>query len=98
MDQYLTCLGSSALSNFRRKNMASKLGVSEVQARFLHYVAFKPSGPGKQANYDASILHELLTDGDEAIEDELEEQDGVDTYFVIPRSGTISPWSSKATS
>ena len=98
MDQYLTCLGSSALSDFRRKAFAVKLGVSEVRARFLHYVALKPSGPGKQADYNESVLHELLTYGDDTLDDELEEDNGVDTYFVFPRYGTISPWSSKSTS
>ena len=94
----MTCIGSNALSDFRRKALASKLGVSQVQARFLHYVALKPSGQGIQVDYDESVLHQLLTYGDDKLEDELEEQDGLDTYFVFPRSGTISPWSSKATS
>lgn len=98
MDQYLTCLGSSALSDFRRKALASKLGVSEVRARFLHYLALKPSGQEQQADYNESTLQELLTYGDDHLEDELEEENGVDTLFVFPRSGTISPWSSKATS
>ena len=98
MDQYLTCLGSGALSDFRRKALANKLGVSEVRARYIHYVALKGSrGLEKQANYDENALEELLTYGDDTLEDELAE-DGTDTFFVYPRSGTISPWSSKATS
>ena len=98
MDQYMTYLGLNALSNFRRRALASELGVSHVQARFIHYVALKPSGQGIQVDYDESILHQLLTYGDDNLEDEIQEQDGLDTYFVFPRSGTISPWSSKATS
>lgn len=98
MDQYLTFLGSGALSDFRRKALASKLGLIDVQARFLHYVALKPSPQGRQADYDQTTLQELLTYGDDNLEDEFQEDDGVDTYFVFPRYGTISPWSSKSTS
>ena len=98
MDQYLTCLGSSALSDFRRKALASRLDVSEVRARFLHYLALKPSEKQQQADYDPSILQELLTYGDDDLEDEIEEGNEVDMFFVFPRSGTISPWSSQATS
>lgn len=96
MDQYLTFLGSNALSDFRRQGLARKLGVSEVRARYIHYVALKGSqGQEKQADYDISHLQELLTYGDnDLLELDLEEGDEseVDTFFVYPRSGTISPW------
>lgn len=98
MDQYLTCLGSSALSLFRRRDLAIKLGLIEIRAQFLHYVALKPSPQGRQADYDETALHELLTYGDDTLEEEPEGENGVDTYFVFPRYGTISPWSSKSTS
>ena len=98
MDQYLTCRGSSALSVFRKNDLAIRLGVIEVRAQFIHYVALKSLGQGRQADYDETILHQLLTYGDDILGDELERGKEVDTYFVFPRYGTISPWSSKSTS
>ncbi len=99
MDQYLTFLGSSALSEFRRKSLASKLGVRDVRARYIHYVALKGSPGGKEGDYDTSILQELLNYGDDGLEeDSHKDGTGLDTIFVYPRTGTISPWSSKGTS
>lgn len=107
--EYLTYHGSTALSLFRRQNLASKLGVSAIRARFIHYVALKePPGRGQQADYDQSVFKELLDYGDDndSKDDPSKDDDGdesgcenrADTLFVYPRSGTISPWSSKATS
>ena len=98
MDQYLTCLGSAALSEFRTTALASQLGLTQVRAQYLHYVALKPSTQGRQANYDETTLQELLTYGDDTLQDECADGNQVDTYFVFPRYGTISPWSSKSTS
>lgn len=106
--EYLTSHGSVALFSFRRQNIANKLGVSAIRARYIHYVALKePEGQEKRADYDKSVFKELLDYGDEdSLEDKLSEDDGAesgdgrraDTMFVYPRFGTISPWSSKATS
>jgi len=104
----LTFRGSIALSSFRRRNLADKLGVSAIEARFTHYVALKgPHRQEKQADYDKFVLEELLDYGnDDDLEDDRSRKDDnengddnrAETYFVHPRSGTISPWSSKATS
>ncbi len=106
--EYLTFHGSTALSPFRRQSLASRLGVSAVKARFIHHAALKDlQGQEKQADYDKSVFAELLDYGeDDNLDDhpsrrdgdESSNEDGADTFFVYPRSGTISPWSSKATS
>lgn len=92
---YITCLGSSALSDFRRRALASQLHVNDVRARWVHFVALH--GGDVTKDYNQNDLIEMLTYGDEYLE---EDEDGVDTttWFVHPRKGTISPWSSKATS
>ena len=97
MDQYLAFTGSSALSKFRRKALAEKLGVEDVLAGHLHYVALKSLDHGLQADYNKDILQELLEYGDDAFEDASNGDTEYDTYFVLPRLGTISPWSDKAT-
>ena len=90
---YLTFLGSEALSAFRRRQISQKIGCEDVWARYVHYVALTDL-PG---DLDQGALHELLTYGDENVEDEAEDETFT-TLFVYPRISTISPWSSKATS
>ena len=85
--------GSNALSDFRTVGLLSRLqgldvGIVGVTARYVHFV-------DSTAVLDSSQLERLkamLTYGDEFIGN----QEG-DTFVVIPRFGTISPWSSKAT-
>lgn len=101
MDQYLTFLGSSALSDFRRRGLARKVGVEDIRARYIHYVSLKGTSAGEQPiDFDVAELQELLTYGDDdgPAETSSTGDEGVDTIFVQPRPGTISPWSSKATS
>lgn len=94
MSQYLTFLGSEALSDFRRRQFASKIRCDEIWARFVHYVALTDA----PSDLDQGALHELLTYGDHVVEDGAEDDDTITTLFVYPRISTISPWSSKATS
>ena len=100
MDQYLTCLGSSALSDFRRRLLADRLGVNEVRARYVHYVALRgKEGNGEAPNYNRQALDQLLSYGEQSFEeDDAADDEFVTTLFVTPRVNTISPWSSKATS
>ena len=84
MDQYLTCRGSSALSIFRKNDLAIRLGVIEVRALYIHYVALKSSGQGRQADYDETVLHQLLTYGDDILGDELERGEGSGYVLCIP--------------
>lgn len=92
---YITCLGSSALSDFRRRALASQLHVKDVRARWVHFVALH--GGDVTKDYNQNDLIEMLTYGDEYLEEDVDGDDTT-TWFVHPRKGTISPWSSKATS
>ena len=100
MEQYLTCAGASALSDFRRQILAHKIGAVDVHARYVHYVALRgePQGQGHLQDYNREALDQLLAYGEET--DDIQAQAGQSslTFFVTPRAGTISPWSSKATS
>lgn len=94
---YITYLGSSALSDFRRRAIAGQLHVKDVRARWVHFVALHSDDASK--DYNQNDLNEMLTYGDEYLEGEEDEEGGNTTiWFVQPRKGTISPWSSKATS
>ena len=50
------------------------------------------------SDYSQNDLNEMLTYGDEYLEDEDDNAQNTTTWFVQPRKGTISPWSSQATS
>ena len=90
----ITLKGKSALSDFRRDKLLeafSALGLTgvEVQADYIH-IAEVHQGWGAD---DSNRLAELL--GDEPV---LFDDHAADNLFiVVPRIGTISPWSSKAT-
>ena len=99
MDQYLTCFGSSALSDFRRRLLADRLGVDDVRARYVHYVALHgKEREGEAQNYNRQALDQLLSYGEQPFEEDAADEDSITTLFVTPRVNTISPWSSKATS
>lgn len=85
--------GSSALSDFRINHLLTVLqtiepSITAVTARFMHFVAIEQDLNDEQL----AILTQLLAYGGETIADKPGE-----TLLVVPRSGTISPWSSKAT-
>ena len=63
--QYITCWGSSALSDFRRQLLADKIGATDVQARYLYFVALH----GELRDQDHAALEQLLVDGNVATED-----------------------------
>ncbi|KAL9119601.1 MAG: hypothetical protein Q9187_003844 [Circinaria calcarea] len=94
---FLTYPGSSALSEFRRQLLASKIGATHVRAQYLHYVALN-----EVDRHDEEVLKQLLSSAE--AEDAMSESNTPlarstkRTYHVSPRVGTISPWSSKATS
>lgn len=103
MNQYLTCLGPSCLSDFRRRILSDKIGATDIRGRFVHYVALQgePHGQGSLRDYDREALDQLLSyGGDINRQVDSEDIDGKvsTTLFISPRTGTISPWSSKATS
>ncbi|KIW99370.1 phosphoribosylformylglycinamidine synthase [Rhinocladiella mackenziei CBS 650.93] len=85
--------GASAFSEFRRQALASLVGANDVQGQYIHYVELV--GHPDSGSHD--LLKKLLTNG-QHIEVQEKEDDASVILYVVPRSGTISPWSSKATS
>lgn len=84
--------GARALSDFRKQKLLKSLKqvapqVKSVEARFIHFVDAK-----KLSNEEEKELIELLNYGDE-----FRGQPKGELFLVVPRIGTISPWSSKAT-
>jgi phosphoribosylformylglycinamidine synthase len=85
--------GSSALSDFRITRLLARLqacepGVQSVQSQYLHFADVeRPLSAAESAK-----LEQLLDDG-------LTRPPAATglTMLVVPRPGTISPWSSKAT-
>jgi phosphoribosylformylglycinamidine synthase len=100
--------GSSAFSDFRLNRISSAIGATDLQAIWVHYVASYQELQGEQT----SILDQLLEYGsypestDElysvllkaVINAKRPEDESIQLFYVSPRAGTISPWSSKATS
>ncbi len=86
--------GAPALTAFRRQKLLSALQakapvVSGVYAEFVHFAELK----SELDDNALRILEAILRYGPKA---EVEAQQGT-LVLVVPRAGTISPWSSKAT-
>jgi len=86
--------GQSALSDFRRDKLTRRLQraddrVKDVQARYTYFAHL--SAPLSNEHRDR--LQALLLSGSQP--EALKRQAA--TLYVVPRPGTISPWSSKAT-
>ena len=87
--------GCGALSPFRRKQLLSRLrarepGVREVGARFLHLVSIEPQPQGAELDR----LRDLLNYGPDWPQPEFD--DAGEVLLALPRRGSISPWSTKA--
>ncbi|MFL0806036.1 MAG: phosphoribosylformylglycinamidine synthase [Oceanobacter sp.] len=85
--------GAPALSEFRQNKVLSKLqsivpAVSSVYAEFVHFADTRAELDGNELQ----VLARLLKYGPKA---EIKEGAG-EQFLVVPRFGTISPWSSKA--
>src|SRR5215470_1022558 len=98
--------GAPALSAFRIAKLVARLSTLEpavqgLAARFIHFV--DTARPLEAA--ELQILQQLLTYGprldrvlSEGVASQAAAQDsGGEMLLVVPREGTISPWSSKAT-
>ncbi len=88
--------GSPALSSFRRDRLltAIQASVPEVQglsATYVHLVQTTPAFSTPDSERLAALLQDPA-----ALGEPIEPAVG-DLLFVMPRPGTISPWSSKAT-
>ncbi len=88
--------GSTALSSFVRDKLLRKLqqdlaGVSAVEARYIHLIDLKRALAGQERELlDRLLRYGPADTGAQELKDAVE-------VFVVPRPGTISPWSSKAT-
>jgi phosphoribosylformylglycinamidine synthase len=93
MSQLIRLRGRSALSPFRRnkllQNTASLISGIDLDAEYWHFVMLS----GELSAAEHARLERILTYGP-SIAPRL--QQGV-LLLVVPRIGTISPWSSKAT-
>ena len=90
----LTLRGAPALSEFRLNKLQKRLSavVGEdvgLSAEYIHFVEFN----GDLAGSDRQLMERLLDYGPAHGTTSQEGQ----LFLVIPRPGTISPWSSKAT-
>lgn len=91
--------GSSALSDFRIRPLNFQLrdievSVTLLNARFIHFV---DTSEGLK-DQELAILSQLLSYGTEVVKKEpVNKSKPEEKWLVVPRSGTISPWSSKAT-
>jgi phosphoribosylformylglycinamidine synthase len=88
--------GAPALSAFRIAKLLARLqalepGVTGLDSRFMHFVDLERP----LAEAELGVLRQLLTYG-RHIAPTLQEQSG-EQLLVVPRAGTVSPWSSKAT-
>lgn len=105
---YLALPGSSAFSDFRLARIASAIGATEVRAVWMHYVSSKQELQEEQKK----VLDQLLEYGaylspqdrlskillDAIARNGDARDDKTKLFYISPRAGTISPWSSKATS
>ena len=92
----MLCLpGSPALSDFRIHKLRQKIArdgvrVSALSASYIHLVDVDANALSDQ---EMQILNSLLTYGPASNQANVEGR----RFVVTPRTGTISPWSSKAT-
>lgn len=98
----LTTYGAPALSEFRIAKLLSSLrasipGLASITAHYVHFTELVDDELAVLGETEAAILEKLLDYGPRA-SDNPQPMDGAGQLFlVVPRPGTISPWSSKAT-
>ena len=99
--------GSEAYSEFRRERLAKAIRADNIQAIWVHYV----NSYRALISEEISLLDQLLEYGSypdstdplygallrAVINNSQPNDENVQLYYVSPRQGTISPWSSKAT-
>ena len=87
-------IGSPALSAFRQDKLVKQIqelipAISQITSHFVHFVDSDKTLSGDETN----VLEKLLRYGPHVAETSSEGE----LILVVPRAGTISPWSSKAT-
>jgi len=90
----LKILGTSALSAHRSNQLLNQLkqidnNITAVSARFVHFIEAEKA----LSSEETAMLERLLSYGYADPSNEVKGQ----RFLVVPRPGTISPWSSKAT-
>ena len=94
MPTILRLPGARALSQFRLDKLLQQARealpkLSGIRAQYWHFVKLvRPLAQGER-----DVLEQLLTYGPKSGHEDLSDTD----TLVVPRLGTISPWSSKAT-
>ncbi len=87
-------VSAAALEKKLRAMRGANPGVRALAAAFVHFVELDPAGGEGPLDPSArAVLEQLLTYGPRQTATALEGR----TLWVVPRVGTISPWSSKAT-
>jgi phosphoribosylformylglycinamidine synthase len=92
--RFINLQGASALSDFRKQKLldtftAQGIHARDIDARFVYMAEVDSSWAASESAKLAKILGDAPTPLDVEASDNL--------FFVTPRVGTISPWSSKAT-
>ncbi|MGA3250843.1 MAG: phosphoribosylformylglycinamidine synthase, partial [Paraburkholderia sp.] len=88
--------GASALSDFRQTRLLETLtridpNITGVRGQYLHFI----NSQTPLADDDSAKIEALMHYGDPFAE--AKERGGAETFLVVPRFGTVSPWASKAT-
>jgi phosphoribosylformylglycinamidine synthase len=91
-------LGASAVSDFRIAKLRPALealhpGIGAITARFVHFVDLQRDLDAREAK----LLEQLLTYGPREMSPPIANAAAAVEVTIVPRFGTISPWSSKAT-
>src|SRR5690606_16000591 len=94
----LTLPGAPALSDFRTARLlasirAREAGVQALRSQFIHFVQTRRELTADERR----VLDALLTYGPKLSERAVDPISKSSRIVVVPRPGTISPWSSKAT-
>lgn len=99
-DLYLTLGGSPAWSDFRCRGISDRINAVDLRAQWMHHVQLSSQLQPDQRD----ALKQILTYHDVPQTTPLPStRPGVEastqvSFWIIPRTGTISPWSSSATS
>ena len=94
MSGILQLRGPRVLSQFRLAKLLASLqkidpGLRSLSAEYRYFVELERG----LEPHEARTLRALLDDGGATLEEDLDSS----VFLVVPRLGTISPWSSKAT-
>ena len=94
----LTLRGSNALSDFRIQKLKQQIehagiSIGGIHAEYVHFV----ESAQELNTTDQETLSKLLTYGPKQPKQSVNANSSSESLVVVPRFGTISPWSSKAT-